>query len=158
MSVSINIFFLLNIFLIACSAPNFMHHSQCHKVISIINVTLEFIRSFRTAVCNHQYTVSLITLRFLFNPSTPACSKHPSMKIVRGGIKRGWTIVVPSKMYTVTYATFIVQKLKHSTFYTILRLLYFINIVQTSLTSYCLKCLANHVECHKLLSFLHSWI
>ena len=48
MSVSINVFILLNIFLIACSAPNFMHRSKCHRVIFIINVTLESIRSFRT--------------------------------------------------------------------------------------------------------------
>ena len=92
MCVSINVFISLHIFLIACSTLNFMYRSQCHKSIFII--TLEIICSFRTAIFNHLFTVSLTSLRFLFNPSTRQyCSfTHPSMKVVREGIKRVWTI------------------------------------------------------------------
>ena len=91
MSTSINIFILLNIFPIACLVPNLVHQCKCHKGISIIDITLEIIRSFRTAVLQpSKYDVlDIFNIQLIH---TLYCTfKHPSMKKVRVGIKRGWT-------------------------------------------------------------------
>ena len=98
MSVSINVFILLNSFLIACLAPNFMHH----KGIYITNFMLEITSSFRIPVLQPSiFDVLGISKTFIqpIHTSNDCSFKHPSMKMVRVGIKRGWTILF--RMFTL---------------------------------------------------------